>query len=72
MNNNKRRVVSLIFLALFICLVGLANKAFAGSNTLTEAQRLIFINSSSTPAASNNSNSTPAPPPPPPPPPSSG
>ncbi|MCW5823960.1 MAG: hypothetical protein KIT34_14235 [Cyanobacteria bacterium TGS_CYA1] len=67
MNNNKCRVVSLIFTALFICLVSLANRAYAGSNTLTDAQRQILINSSSTPAPSSNTSTTPSTPPPTPP-----
>lgn len=67
MNNKKRQVVSLIFVALFMCLICSANKAFAGSNTLTDAQKLILINSTSTPAPSSNGSTTPSSPPPPPP-----
>lgn len=38
MNKNKRVVVSLIFLTLFICLVSFANKAVAGGGSSIENQ----------------------------------
>lgn len=58
MNNNNRRIISLIFLTLFICLVSFANKAVAGGGGSIEDQfqREQILRALLTPPRSNNPN----------------
>ncbi|MFA6209540.1 MAG: hypothetical protein WCT03_08165 [Candidatus Obscuribacterales bacterium] len=44
MNENKRRVVSLVVLALFIAVVGFANAANAGGNGGTSIEEQLLRN----------------------------
>ncbi len=56
MNNNKRRIFSLVLLALFICLVSFANKAVAGGGSPIEEafNREQILRAVLTPPPTNN------------------